>query len=223
MRTIRVKGKGKISVKPDMTRLLIDIEEVLPTYDEALEESAKATEQMKDMVEGLLFAREDLKTLSFGVDSEYKGYYDEKDKYQKRFVGYKYTHRMKLEFDSDNKRLGKILFQLGKSKLNPEIRIQTTVKDIEACKNALLGKAVEDSVAKAKVLSAASSVTLGEIQAIDYSWGELNIYSEPISLMGDMEPLLSMKNAIEQASYDIDIEADDIDITDTVTVVWEIK
>ena len=45
---------------------------------------------------------------------------------------------MKLEFDSDNGLLGKILFALANAeKITPEFRISYTVKDPEASKNAL--------------------------------------------------------------------------------------
>ena len=39
-RTIRVKGKGKISVKPDRIRLDIIANEVCKEYDEVIEKSA---------------------------------------------------------------------------------------------------------------------------------------------------------------------------------------
>ena len=47
--------------------------------------------------------------------------------------------------------------------------------DVEKCKNELLHKAIEDSIQKAQVLTIAANVKLGEIQAINYSWGEIGI------------------------------------------------
>ena len=35
-RTIRVTGKGKIKVKPDMTRITMSLEGIYPEYGEAL-------------------------------------------------------------------------------------------------------------------------------------------------------------------------------------------
>ncbi|EJX05339.1 hypothetical protein EVA_06551, partial [gut metagenome] len=46
-RTIRVTGKGKIKVKPDMTRITITLEGTYPEYDETLRRSSEGTEQMK--------------------------------------------------------------------------------------------------------------------------------------------------------------------------------
>lgn len=80
-----------------------------------------------------------------------------------------------------------------------------------------IGKAVEDSKAKAKILAESAGVALGEIERIDYSWGELQVVSRPLEFM---EELCSPAAG---GSYDIDIEADDIDVGDTVTIEWELK
>ena len=101
-----------------------------------------------------------------------------------------------------------------------ESRIEYTVADVEKCKNELLHKAIEDSIQKAQVLTTAANVKLGEIQAIDYSWGEIDFVTKPMNEMRLMECTECEMSA--PAAYDIDIEADDIDVTDTVTVVWEI-
>ena len=55
---------------------------------------------------------------------------------------------------------------------------------------------------------------------IDYSWGEIDFVTKPMNEMRLMECTECEMSA--SAAYDIDIEADDIDVTDTVTVVWEI-
>ena len=106
---------------------------------------------------------------------------------------------------------------MAHSSLKPEFSIEYTVADVEKCKNELLHKAIEDSIQKAQVLTTAANVKLGEIQAIDYSWGEIDFVTKPMKLMDCTECEMSAP-----AAYDIDIEADDIDVTDTVIVVWEI-
>lgn len=216
MRTIRVTGKGQIKVHPDMTRIVITLEGKNFDYSITLKRSSEATEKLKDLLLPFGFERSDLKTLSFGVDSEYVSY-KEKDEYKRRFDGYKYTHVLKVEFDSDNKRLGKILYALANCSLNPEFRIGYTVKDQEAVKNELLGKAVKDAVAKAGVLAGAAGLKLGEIQSVDYSWGRVDFEVYPMD-----KCLAEPMCADGGGSYDLDIEPDDIEVQDTVTVVWEI-
>lgn len=218
MRTIRVTGKGKIKVKPDMTRLTITLEGTFKDYAETLSRSSKDTESLKDLMCEFGFERSDLKTLSFSVDTEYESY-REKDIYKNRFVGYKFVHILKLEFESDNERLGKTVYALANSDIHPEFRISYTVKDPEAAKNELLGKAVKDAKAKAIVLSAASEVSLKDIQSIDYSWGEINF---DVSPMRD-SMILESRCITTSESYDMDIEPDDIEVADTVTVIWEIE
>ena len=220
MRTIKVTGKGKIEVKPDMIRLYVNTEGIYKEYEDTLRRSTEDTELLKDLFEILGFQRRDLKTVYFNVDTEYESYQGKDKSWKRKFKGYKYNHRMKIEFESDNKRLGQVLYALAHSPLKPELSIEYTVADVEKCKNELLHKAIEDSIQKAQVLATSANVKLGQIQSIDYSWGEIDFVTSPLNEMKLMEcPDCDMS---APGSYDIDIEADDIAVTDTVTVIWEI-
>lgn len=84
-------------------------------------------------------------------------------------------------------------------------------------KEEVLKRAVENSKEKSEILATAAGVNLGEIQSIDYSWGEIDIRTSPVDMFEAKRTL-----ALEP-SYDIDIEPDDIDVADTVTILWEIK
>ena len=182
MRTIRVTGKGQIKVKPDMTRITMSLEGTYPEYGETLRKSSEDTESLKDLLAGFGFERSELKTLNFNVETEYESYKD-KGTYKQRFVGYKFRHMMKVEFPSDNDRLGKVLYALANCPVKPEFRLSYTVSDPEAAKNELLGKAVTDAKEKASVLTQAAGVTLKDIQSIDYSWGEIDFEYRPMNRM----------------------------------------
>ena len=224
-RTIKVTGKGKISVKPDLTKLFINIEDTKDSYESATEESTIQFGILKDCFEKLGFARNDLKTINFSVDTQYENYQAMNKAWKRKLVGYKYSHSMKIEFDVDNERLGKILYALSQLESKPEFRIVYSVKNSEAAKNSLLMNAIEDSKEKAKVLSQAAGVTLGDIITIDYSWEELEVSSTPIN-RGMYRSMPAMARGMSEDSSggcDIDIEPDDIDVSDTVTVVWEIR
>ena len=218
MRTIRVTGKGQLKVHPDMTRITIDLEKVCKEYSDAVEASAKDTEALKEELAPFGFDRKEIKTLYFSVDPEYEGY-RENGEYKERFIGYKYQHQLKVEFLSDNKLLGRILFALGMCRLNPIFRISYTVKEPEKVKNELLGLAVKDAAAKAAVLSSAARLTLGEIQTMDYSWGRVEYEVKCMEKV--VQPGQELGD--RRCSYDLDIEPDDIVAGDTVTVVWEIR
>jgi len=219
MRTIRVTGKGQIKVKPDVTRLTITCEGTYKEYGDALKHSSEDTEKLNDLFERFGFDRTDLKTLSFNVDTEYESY-QERNVWKQRFKGYRFSHIMKVEFSSDNDRLGKILYALSKSPVKPQFRISYTISDPEGAKNELLGKAIADAKVKAAVLTEAAGVALKDIQTIDYSWGEISFEMHPTQkLMSLADYGAGME---EDCSYDMDIEPDDIRVSDTVTVVCEI-
>ena len=218
MRTIRVTGKGQIKVRPDMTQITMSLEGLYKDYNETLRLSSQDTETLKDILSRFGFERSDLKTLNFSVDTEYESYKDRDGSYKQRFTGYRYRHMLKVEFDSDNERLGKILYALANGKVRPEFRISYTVKDPEATKNTLLGKAVKDAREKASVLTEAAGIGLKDIQSIDYSWGEIDFEYRPM----DGGILAERCMAEPTAAYSLDIEPDDIEVSDTVTVVWEI-
>jgi len=219
-RTIRVTGKGKLSLKPDRIRLLVTQSDQRYEYADTVARSSEQKAELNAALAELGFDKADLKTLHFNINTVYDSYKDKNGNWKQQFKGYSYTHRMKLEFPADNALLGRVLYTIAHCAAKPEFSIEHTIADPEKAKNELLAKAVADSMMKAKVLTNAAGVTLGHIQSIDYSWGEIEFVSRPMNAMKLMD---SAPMCAEGAGYDMDIEADDIDVTDTVTVVWSIS
>ncbi len=220
-RTLRVTGKGNLSVTPDTVRIIITQSDVENTYEGAIKESADKKNVLNTALIKLGFEKEDLKTLYFNVDSETESYQTKDKSWRRRLLGYRYTHRMKLDFPKASNMLGKVLVVVATCTGEPEFTIQYTISDPETAKNELLAKAVEDSMKKAKILSGAAGVEIGDIQNIDYSWGQIEFVTRPVND-------LCLKECCEEDiqcldEIDLDIEADDIDVSDTVTVVWSIK
>ena len=96
--------------------------------------------------------------------------------------------------------------------------IAFTVKDPSAVNKKLLKSATINAREKAEILCEASNVALGDLLAIDYNWGELNVVSRTEYMLD--EKCLAMPMG---AMADMDIEPDDIDVSDTATFVWEIR
>ena len=217
-RTITIKGIGKLSLKPDQTVVSLMLKTVHADYDKAMDEAAKHLEQLRGAITEIGFTKDDLKTTSFDVGTEYENERDEKGNYKQIFVGYRVTHGLKLEFDFDSQRLSKVLGAIAVCIAEPELNVQFTVKDKEAADAALLESACVNAKAKAEILTKASGVTLGELVSIDYNWGELHLYSPTRYEMDP--PCMARASAAPTA---MDIEPDDIDISDSVTFVWEIR
>lgn len=219
MKTIRITGRGSLRVSPDKTRIHIALNDVCEEYAQALEKAAQERQTLQGVIREFGFAENDLKTLNFNVDPEYEGY-QEGNVYKQKFKGYRYFHQLKLEFPSDNERLGKVLYALAQSGLTPEFNISFFVSDPESVRNALLGSAVADAKAKAEALTAAAGVRLLDIQSIDYAKADLNLAVNTMRM-----PMMAKGAFAEEAvcdSYDMDMQPDDIELDDTVTVIWEI-
>lgn len=218
MRTITVTGKGQVSVKPDTIKLRITTEGTYYEYEDTIRISADQTRILKETLASAGLDPADLKTTSFDINTAYESYKDKEGNYKSRFVGYKFSHRTYIKFENDNKILGRVLYAISKCPVEISFDIDYTVSNPEDAKNEMLKNAIADAKAKAKILAEAAEVELGQIEDISYSWSELHFTSSPIDNFV-MEP----KMMAAPDAYDIDIEADDIDLFDTVTVVWEIK
>ena len=218
VRTIRVTGKGVLKLRPDLTRLTLTLQGREKEYGDALRRSAEDTKTLRGALEVLGFAADALKTLSFSVDTYYESYQDDKGNYQSRFAGYEFRHALKLEFPSDNERLGRTLYALAHCGVQAEFGIGYTLSDPESAKNALLERAVRDARAKAETLCAAAGQTLGALRRIDYSWGEISVS------VSAAPKLMAARECCDASNcFDMDIAPDDVNLSDSVTVVWALE
>ena len=213
---ITLKGTGNVSVKPDLIIITMDLESHKYDYEDTMKLAAESINILQDAIETAGFDRKDLKTTNFNIRTHYKSYRDKNDDYQEKFDGYICEQGLKLEFDFNTVLLSKLLTAVGKAPIEPNLNIQFSVKDKDAVNEELLIRATENAKRKAEILTKASGVTLGDLISIDYNWGEVHMYSNTRFMMEDS--VMSLK-----ASSAPDIEPEDIDVSDTVTFVWEIK
>ena len=217
-RSITVKGIGKLSLKPDQTVISLTLRSSDKVYDKAMDDAAEHLERLREAFVGVGFAKDDLKTEDFNVGTEYESCQDRNGSYKRVFVGYVVTHSLRLEFDFDTRLLSKTLGAITACVAEPELSVRFTVKDKDAVSTALLESACVNAKAKAEILARASGVTLGSLVSIDYSWGELHLYSPTRYELEDR--CIPTQCAVAR---DIEIEPDDIDVSDSVTFVWEIE
>ncbi|MBQ1729718.1 MAG: SIMPL domain-containing protein, partial [Oscillospiraceae bacterium] len=135
--------------------------------------------------------------------------------WKNRFTGYRATESLKLELGLDNKLLGELLTAVSAASAHPEINVRFSVKDKTKLKDRLISRAVKDSARKAKILCEAADVELGEVMTINYSFREPEIISPTAYNRG--VGLMEAKAAM------CDITPEDVSLTDSVTVLWEIK
>lgn len=219
-RTLTVRGTGKLSVKPDLIVIHVNLIKKDKDYSRAMEESAKLQEALRSALEGLGFKREALTTSSFNVNTEYESVRNRDGVYQQVFAGYVCMHRMRLEFPYDTKRLSEVLTAISDCIAEPELNVQFTVKDKEPIADELLRNAAQNALRRAKLLAEASGVELCELLSIDYSWGNPDFVSP--TAYGAAMPKRAMMMREESNCIDMDIEAQDIDLSEDVTFVWRI-
>ena len=112
----------------------------------------------------------------------------------------------------------KLLTALSRSPAAPELRVSCVAGDPEAAKNELIRRAVKDAESNAAILAEAAGVTLGELISADYSVARLDFEISPMSRMMKSEQLAS-----GSAGISVDIEPDDIELTDTVTLIFAVS
>lgn len=217
-RTLTVTGQAKLSVAPDTIELTMDLQSRHEAYEKVLSRSAEDIEALRRAFDRAGFDGKELKTTNFNISPDYESCQDKKTgAYRSRLVGYCAYHSVKIAFPAKNDLLGKAFAAVAESKISPQFSINYTVKDTESVKNELIKKAVEDSRAKAEVLTAAAGVRLGLIASINYSWSSIELVSNRMRM--DAAPMLMSAKC---AAPEMNVEPEDIDVSDTVTVVWYI-
>ena len=118
-RTIKILGKGKIAVKPDMIRFNIVSTGLCKEYEDTVKKSTEDIRILKESIEKAGLDSKSLKTVHFDINSEYENYSDKDNNYKRRFIGYKYTHNLYIQFPNDNELLGKVLYQFANNSVKP--------------------------------------------------------------------------------------------------------
>ena len=213
-RTMKVIGKGKLVLPPDLIQITIHLNITEKEYEQVIISAAKSKDELTSTLVNIGFNQEELKTNHFSVDSKYEGYSDEHGNWKNKFVGYELNHELLLSFQ-DFDLLGKALYALSTCSSEPQFSIHYTLKNQEKAKEELLTLAMEDAKKKAELLSRAANVSLMDIISIDYHFNELNMIVQP------MERVMLAKSSMD--TIPLDIHPNDLIIEDQVSVIWTIE
>ncbi len=213
-RTITIKGQAKLSFKPDQIILSFNFVTIDMDYESALQNNEAKVNHLIDNLLPLNFKRDDFKTTNFNIATHYESYTDENNHYQNRFAGYKANHALKLTFDLDMPRLGQAIHAISQATSDPNLTIQFSIKDTHTVNQALLEAASANAHTIAQTLAKANGVKLGQLINIDYNWvdiqflahTDMNVYANQVSMTRAMP----------------DIVPDEIEVSDTVSFIWEL-
>ena len=215
---LKVKGMGRLSLKPDSIIIDLRIDTVDKDYGKAMKESSIKLESLYKQTEQVGLDKNSVKMNDFSVNSRYENKKDADGNYIKVFSGFCVTHQLKIEFANDMTVLNKLLYVLSQGKTECDLNISFTVKDKESPKSQLLKAAVKDAGDKANVIASAAGKTLKDIVSIDYGAEGINLISPT---------RFNVREAMVRGAYAdngcADINPDDIVLSDTVTIEWEIE
>ena len=141
---LKVTGKGTIRLRPDTTCAEITLQGTEKEYAAALAKAQKELEEVKGALAGAGFPEEEIKTSDFRTETKYEGYRDGKGDWKQKFIGYQYTHALKIRFAADNALLGAFISALAGCGAAPVFSFAYTVKNVSQAKEWLLSEAVKD-------------------------------------------------------------------------------
>jgi uncharacterized protein YggE len=217
MRTITVKGIGKISAPVDTVELSLRLWAKEKVYDEALDLAAEKVEALENALKNAGFTGKDFQTVGFHVNAEYESVRQPNGGYENVFAGYVCSYDQRLRFDFDNKRLGLALNAVAESKAQPELNVAFTVRNPELLDAELLQSAGESARLRAEALCKAAKVQLGELQKIDYDFRHLN-YNSATEMVMDGGPRLAKASR----AMAVNLNPADIELQDSAVFMWEI-
>ena len=217
VRTISVNGSAKLAVKPDLIVVFMTERTCDLDYTKAMTDANTKLEQLRKGFGTVGFEKDMLKTTDFNVQSRYDNEKTADGNYKRVFAGFNVTHSLKLEFPFDTDKLSQVLSVLTNSKSETEFSIAFSVKDSQSYKQQLIAKAVKDATEKAGVIADASGVKLKEVCSVNYDVADINIYS-PTKYCANN----GMVRTVAFEATRTDIVPEDIQMQDTVSVVWRI-
>ncbi|BDD11793.1 hypothetical protein FUAX_42250 (plasmid) [Fulvitalea axinellae] len=209
--TIKVAGKGEVSVAPNTVTLSMSVESRDKDYTACVTNLNEQTEALKKALRKVGFNEKDILTTNYNVRRETR--YNNQSR-RSDFIGYLATHYLKVSFPFDKSRLNKAVNALSAKAGQASFNIAFSVSDTEALKAQLAKSAVTDATKKAEALAQAAGLKLGYIQSIEY--GNIPVRYSNAGYQFDAE--VSMMRKSESAVADINPE--DVKNTADVTVVW---
>jgi hypothetical protein len=195
-------------MEPDVTVISFELSALNYEYLKSVNDLNEAVASLRDKLAGAGFDPKQLKTSRFSIDADYR--YTEK---KNVFNGWLAKHDMRLELPVDREQLNRAFEAIVTSKSQAEFRIRFEVRDKAALREAVLSEATRVARRNAEAIAQAAGYRLGKVIRIEYDWSEIRFRSIDYRLASGPEP-----DALQAP----DIEPEDVDAHDSVTVVWEL-
>ncbi len=212
-KTLKVTGKGKVEATPDIIILLFDVESHEWEYQDAIKVLNKKVEALKEIAGFFNIDRKKIITKDFRVNRQSRWKEDIKEHV---FNGFLASHPMELELPLDNQLINNIIIKIINEIEGLEFRIRFGVKNPEKYEQLLIENAIHQAKKNAEIIAKSAGIKLEDIVDINYSFSEVYFRSD------EMDYQMNESCSMTEAPMP-DVNPDDIKLTETITIVWEIS
>ncbi len=202
--TVTAGGTGRAAAVPDMAEMYFGSTVVAEDAKTALGQTSETAETITAAVKDAGVAAEDIQTANVSIWPEQSG-----DGTRITVTGYRASVQVRVKI-RDIESIGQVIGAASEAGANEVGGPTFTLSDDADVRNETIGLAIEDARVRAKVMAEAANKGLGEIISIS----EANVTIPPIYY--DM-------SVRADAGAGVPIEPGQLDISTSVTVVFELK
>lgn len=216
-RVITVTGKSELQLRPDLSRVTVEVRSLHVNYAEAYQVAEENLKELGKVMDGCGLERTLPKTSYFNIARKMQAQFDEYHNYiGEKPVGYELQQNIHIDLAMDNQLVTKVIRGIGAQMKDVEIAVVFTTKDTRVQQLELLEAAVKDARAKAECMAAAAGCKLGKVQTIDYT-------DQPVRLYAQARKMSAANDMLMCTEESLDITPEDVKVSAQVAVVWEIR
>ena len=213
---ISVQGKGAIHVVPDVMRIEVNVQSVFPDYKSAYRQARENFGWMVKILEYNKKPGKLAKTIRFDISDHVVPVYDDDGNViDHAKQGFDLRQCIKVDLPVDSVLANCIVKGVGKFIPDAQIEVGYTLQDPRPSQLKMLARAVFDAKEKAKLMVEAAECRLGAVVKIDYRYQDIHTYSQARNIHSNSEAKASTADSL-------DITPDDLVMSDTVDVIFEI-
>ena len=180
-------------------------------FSNAIANCNRRVAQIKAAAKMAMVDESSLKTANFGVEVDSEWNIEERKHFE---VGFIARQSVFVILPWEKESVGKFLSAIIQCGAEPRITLTFMVSDAEGLRQEVIANAVENAKRRAAIIASSAGIKLGLIQQINYGYSEIRVTSEP-SELGEAYSRRSMSPP--------DIDPDDVESDDTVTLMWLIE
>nr|CAD6410808.1 SIMPL domain-containing protein [Rhizobium sp. Q54] len=167
-RVIRVSAEGEASIAPDIAIVSFSVVRNSQTAQVAMDQNSQAMNAVMAALKSQGVEAKDIQTSNFSIQPQYRHFQPKEDGTidPPEVVGYEVTNTLMVKI-RDIAKVGTILDRVVKLGVNQGGQIVFTNDDPEAAFTEARKQAVERAIAKARTLTEAAGIRLGQVIQID--------------------------------------------------------